>query len=136
MRRRDGRVPAGAGARRADARREDRRMGGAAEDPVDHPAARVWRNVRLATFAPDRPGIGAVEDGALAIRDGRTSSEVLRSAETAGEPGIAEEFAVMDRAGRVQLPREYREALHLTRRVRLALADDHVQVRSDRGGDA
>ena len=42
----------------------------------------------------------------------------------------------MDRAGRVQLPREYREALDLTRRVRLALADDHVQIRSDRSDDA
>ena len=35
---------------------------------------------------------------------------------------MAEEYAVMDRAGRVQVPREYREALALTRRVRLALA--------------
>ena len=39
---------------------------------------------------------------------------------------IAEEYAVMDRAGRVQVPREYREALALTRRVRLALESDHV----------
>ncbi|KQV70041.1 ABC transporter [Nocardioides sp. Root122] len=68
----------------------------------------------------------------VAIRDGRTSSEVLRSHDTADQPGRSEEFAVMDRAGRVQLPREYREALDLTHRVRLALADDHVQVRSDR----
>ncbi|NYE38605.1 ABC-type lipoprotein export system ATPase subunit [Nocardioides cavernae] len=68
----------------------------------------------------------------VAIRDGRTSSEVLRSHATADTPARAEEFAVMDRAGRVQLPREFRDALELTRRVRLALADDHVQVRSDR----
>lgn len=33
--------------------------------------ARVWRNVRLATFAPGLPGLGAVDKGALAIRDGR-----------------------------------------------------------------
>ena len=38
----------------------------------------------------------------------------------------------MDRAGRVQVPREFREALDLTRRVRLALAEDHVEIRSDR----
>ena len=38
----------------------------------------------------------------------------------------------MDRAGRVQVPREFREALELTRRVRLALTDDHVEIRSDR----
>jgi len=68
----------------------------------------------------------------VAIRDGRTSSEVLRSDETEDAPGSAEEFAVMDRAGRVQLPREYREALDLTRRVRIALAADHVEIRSDR----
>jgi ABC-type lipoprotein export system ATPase subunit len=68
----------------------------------------------------------------VAIRDGRTSSEVLRGDDVGGAPGIAEEFAVMDRAGRVQVPREFREALELTRRVRLALTDDHVEIRSDR----
>src|SRR3954470_10869784 len=71
----------------------------------------------------------------VAIRDGRTSSEVLRSEETADAPGVAEEYAVMDRAGRVQVPREFREALALTRRVRLALAEDHVQIRSDRDAE-
>jgi ABC-type lipoprotein export system ATPase subunit len=69
----------------------------------------------------------------VAIRDGRTSSEVLRGLETEGAPGVAEEYAVMDRAGRVQVPREFREALDLTHRVRLALTDDHVEIRSDRG---
>ena len=49
----------------------------------------------------------------------------------AGGHALGEEFAVMDRAGRVQLPREFREALALTRRVRLALEDDHVEIRSD-----
>jgi len=72
----------------------------------------------------------------VAIRDGRTSSEVLRSEETADAPGVAEEYAVMDRAGRVQVPREFRDALALTRRVRLALTDDHVEIRSDRGEGA
>ncbi|QIG41577.1 ABC transporter ATP-binding protein [Nocardioides anomalus] len=66
----------------------------------------------------------------VAIRDGRTSSEVLRSGEEG--VGVAEEYAVMDRAGRVQVPREFREALELTARVRLALAADHVEIRSDR----
>lgn len=32
---------------------------------------RVWRNVRLATLAADRPGLGIVEDGAIAVRNGR-----------------------------------------------------------------
>jgi len=31
----------------------------------------VWRNARLATLAPDRPGLGIVESGAVAARGGR-----------------------------------------------------------------
>lgn len=68
----------------------------------------------------------------VAIRDGRTSSEVLRAGDGGEALGPAEEYAVMDRAGRVQVPREFREALELTRRVRLALTGDHVEIRSDR----
>jgi ABC-type lipoprotein export system ATPase subunit len=66
----------------------------------------------------------------VAIRDGRTSSEVLRDSDA--HDALAEEYALMDRTGRVQVPREFREALALTRRVRLGLADDHVKIRSDR----
>jgi ABC-type lipoprotein export system ATPase subunit len=71
----------------------------------------------------------------VAIRDGRTSTEVVRRTE-ATEDGshqvVAEEFAVMDRAGRVQVPGDYRAALALTRRVRLALEADHVSLWPDR----
>ncbi|MCA5892406.1 ABC transporter ATP-binding protein [Isoptericola sp. NEAU-Y5] len=73
------------------------------------------------------------------IRDGRTSTEVLRRTEV-DEHGdtqdVAEEFAVMDRVGRLQLPSEFVEALDLRARVRLALEPDHVQVRPDRPGPA
>ena len=31
----------------------------------------VWLEARLATFAANQPGIGAIERGALAARDGR-----------------------------------------------------------------
>ena len=31
----------------------------------------IWLNARLATFAANQPGIGAIERGALAARDGR-----------------------------------------------------------------
>jgi ABC-type lipoprotein export system ATPase subunit len=70
----------------------------------------------------------------VAIRDGRTSSEVLRGDGSGAVLGSAEEYAVMDRAGRVQVPREFRDALELTRRVRLTLTGDHVELRSDRDG--
>jgi ABC-type lipoprotein export system ATPase subunit len=80
------------------------------------------------------PGVSGQVERTVAIRDGRTSSEVLRRTHTredGGEHVIAEEYAVMDRAGRVQVPRDYREALNLTRRVRLALEPDHVTMRPD-----
>ena len=70
----------------------------------------------------------------VAIRDGRTSSETLRrsSVSDAGDHEvIAEEFAVLDRAGRLQLPRAHVEALELERRVRLRLEPDHIGVWPD-----
>jgi hypothetical protein len=65
-------------------------------------------------------------DRTILIRDGRTSAETLRRA--AGEGRHAEDFAVLDRAGRLQLPAEYVEALALRERVRLRLERDHVGV--------
>jgi len=65
------------------------------------------------------------------IRDGRTSTEVLRSTrvdEHGAEEHIAEEFAVLDRVGRLQLPHEFVQRLDLRDRVRLALEPDHVGV--------
>ena len=74
----------------------------------------------------------------VAIRDGRTSSEVVRRVEI-DEFGtssvIAEEFAVLDRAGRLQLPSEYRKSLKLRDRVRLELEADHVGIWPDRDVD-
>ena len=69
----------------------------------------------------------------VAIRDGRTSSEVLRRATGVdGTEVVAEEYAVLDRAGRLQLPADYVEALGLEGRVRLQLEADHVAVWPDR----
>lgn len=71
----------------------------------------------------------------VAIRDGRTSSEVLRRTEidaaTGQESQVAREYAMLDRAGRLQLPQEYTEALHMEHRVLLELAPDHIEVRAD-----
>jgi len=74
----------------------------------------------------------------VAIRDGRTSSEVLRRTEIdewGDSAVIAEEYAMLDRAGRLQLPAEYRSALGLRSRVRLDLESDHVGVWPDRPRD-
>ena len=74
----------------------------------------------------------------VAIRDGRTSSEVVRRIEVDefGESTvIAKEFAVLDRAGRLQLPNDYRKSLGLHDRVRLELEADHVGIWPDRDAD-
>jgi ABC-type lipoprotein export system ATPase subunit len=69
----------------------------------------------------------------VAIRDGRTSSETVRRTELTddGHRVISEEFAVLDRAGRLQLPKTHIESLHLADRVRLRLEEDHVGVWPD-----
>ena len=70
----------------------------------------------------------------IAIRDGRTSTETLhrRAISEAGDHHVvSEEYAVLDRVGRLQLPRAYVEALGLERRVRLTLEPDHISVWPD-----
>ena len=65
------------------------------------------------------------------IRDGRTSTEVLRRTSTdhtGREQEVAEEFAVLDRVGRLQLPQDYITQLAMRDRVRLGLEADHVTV--------
>ena len=70
-------------------------------------------------------------DRTIGIRDGRTSSEVRRRSAEDGTR-TAEEYAVLDRVGRVQLPKAFTEALDMRDRVRLNLEPDHVAVRPDR----
>jgi ABC-type lipoprotein export system ATPase subunit len=70
----------------------------------------------------------------VSIRDGRTATETVRRTERTDEGEhrvIAEEFAVLDRAGRLQLPRAHVDTLQLRDRVRLRLEDDHVGVWPD-----
>ncbi|MET0725758.1 MAG: ABC transporter ATP-binding protein [Leifsonia sp.] len=77
------------------------------------------------------PTVADHVDRTVQIRDGRTSTEVLRSRhrdEHGHEHAIAEEFAVLDRVGRLQLPQDFVDALSLSDRVRLALEPDHVAV--------
>jgi ABC-type lipoprotein export system ATPase subunit len=75
----------------------------------------------------------------VAIRDGRTSTELLRH-DTTDEAGNAAtravEYAVMDRAGRVQLPREMTRPLGMRARVRLESMPDHIGVWPDRAPGA
>ena len=67
----------------------------------------------------------------VTIRDGRTSLEAIREPRSrrpdAGR-GILDEFIVLDKAGRLQLPKDYIDKLNLKGRVRVLLADDHITV--------
>jgi ABC-type lipoprotein export system ATPase subunit len=70
----------------------------------------------------------------IAIRDGRISTEVLRrtTIDAQGETAdIAQEYSVLDRAGRLQIPRDFIDSLGMRERVLLALEPDHVGVWPD-----
>jgi ABC-type lipoprotein export system ATPase subunit len=83
------------------------------------------------------PAVSGQVGRTVAIRDGRTATEVRRSRRTGADGTVelvSEEYAVLDRAGRLQLPAPFVSALELRDRVRVTLEPDHVQVRPD--GDA
>jgi imidazolonepropionase len=56
---------------------------------------RVWTKARLATLAPDRPGLGVVEDGVVAAQDG-----VILYADSAADAPAFEAAEVIDCEGR------------------------------------
>ncbi|MEU3061504.1 ABC transporter ATP-binding protein [Streptomyces subrutilus] len=70
----------------------------------------------------------------VAMRDGRTSTEVLRRVVTDehGTESVSErEYVMLDRTGRVQLPPKFLEALGMEHRVAVDLAPDHIELRPD-----
>jgi hypothetical protein len=72
------------------------------------------------------------------IRDGKTSSENIRHAATdeRGKTTLhAREYATLDRAGRVQLPREMTRRLGMRKRVELQEEPDHIGVWPDQAAD-
>ncbi len=79
------------------------------------------------------PAVSSQVGRTIAIADGRTSTETLRHTEA----GHAVEYAVLDRAGRLQLPQAMIEPLGMRDRVRLEAQADHIGVWPDvRGGPA
>ena len=79
-------------------------------------------------------------DRVVAIRDGRTSSEIIRKksyAEELGEMGEVisaetashEELAVLDRSGRLQLPKDYMQSLGIKGGGKV-----RVELDEERGG--
>ena len=85
--------------------------------------------------------IAGLADRTIAIRDGRTSTETVRR-EAALAPGAASggsaviglssqthrESVLIDRAGRLQLPREAVERISFNGRAEVRIEDDHVEL--------
>ncbi|HEX5290254.1 MAG TPA: ABC transporter ATP-binding protein [Streptosporangiaceae bacterium] len=77
------------------------------------------------------PAVSSQVRRTIAIRDGKTSSETIRHAATDahGETTVhAREYATLDRAGRVQLPRAMTRRLGMRNRVELQEEPDHIRV--------
>jgi len=84
-------------------------------------------------------GVSEHVERTVRIRDGRTSTETLRRTGTddAGRSvRTTLEYAVLDRAGRMQLPADFVSALDLRERVGLTLESDHVRVAPGHAGHA
>jgi ABC-type lipoprotein export system ATPase subunit len=76
------------------------------------------------------PAIANQIDRVVAIRDGRISTESFRRIAFKGREAYVyhDEYAVIDRTGRLQIPKEFLERLDVKERARLRLETDHVEV--------
>jgi ABC-type multidrug transport system ATPase subunit len=108
-------------------------------------------NLTIVTVTHD-PRVADAVDRVVTIRDGKTSSERVRrlhtaeGGETVGdddaeqaqvvEPQVAyHEYVVLDYAGRLQIPREYLDALGITDRAQVELTDDAILIKPAVGLD-
>jgi putative ABC transport system ATP-binding protein len=98
------------------------------------------------------PQIARRVDRVVAIRDGKTSTEMIRRVSQleramVGEPSPGEreaieeeevyhEYVVLDGAGRLQVPREYLEQLDIGDRVTLETTDEGILIRPVAGREA
>ena len=84
------------------------------------------------------PAVSSQVRRTIAIRDGRTSSETIRQVATDehGQTALhARTYATLDRAGRIQLPREMTRRLRMRNRVQLQEEPDHIGVWPDQAAD-
>jgi ABC-type lipoprotein export system ATPase subunit len=76
------------------------------------------------------PAIAARVDRVVAIRDGRTSTEIFRRITEEGNQAtvVHEEFVLVDAAGRLQIPRELLERLNIHDRAKLVVREGAVEI--------
>lgn len=89
------------------------------------------------------PQIARYVDRVVAIRDGKTSSEIRRSEPVAGTASTFdadghqehkyEELVVLDSAGRLQVPKEIRERYNIGDRIRIEETPDGLLIRPVEG---
>ena len=75
------------------------------------------------------PGIARHVDRVVAVRDGKLASETLRVQKSDSDEHHLVELAVVDAAGRLQLPREYLEQFNIRRRVQVELTEQGILIR-------
>jgi ABC-type lipoprotein export system ATPase subunit len=78
--------------------------------------------------------VAARVDRVVGMRDGRTSIEILRRKDASGATISEAEYAILDKAGRLQLPKAYLDKLGMAERTRLQLEPDHIGVYPDTAG--
>jgi ABC-type lipoprotein export system ATPase subunit len=76
------------------------------------------------------PDIAARVDRVVAIRDGRTSTEIFRKSrvESGAVRTYHDEYVLVDGAGRLQIPREMLERLSIKDRAKVMLGDGHIEI--------
>jgi ABC-type lipoprotein export system ATPase subunit len=76
------------------------------------------------------PAIANQIDRVVAIRDGRISTESFRRIAFQGKEAYVyhDEYAVVDRTGRLQIPKEYLERIDVSERARLRLGAGQIEI--------
>jgi peptide/nickel transport system ATP-binding protein len=74
------------------------------------------------------PLVASRMDRVVAIRDGRTSTEIRRRRNKEDGSVHEEEWVILDQAGRLQLPHAYIDTLEMKERVKVRLEPNHVSV--------
>lgn len=74
------------------------------------------------------PQVAARVDRIVGIRDGRTSTEIRRSRNHKDGSPQDDEWVILDKTGRLQLPQVYVDSLLMRGRVKVRLEEDHVSV--------
>lgn len=90
------------------------------------------------------PQIARFVDRVVAIRDGKTSSEIRKSEQTEEQRAANgdqiehkfEELVVLDSAGRMQVPKEIRERYNIGNRIRIEETAEGLLIRPVEGAEA